>query len=56
MKSAITLEMWKELESVLAKNNVGYNVVFDNHHGSNEMIIDIRTISVMRTDIQDAEE
>ena len=56
MKSVITLEMWKELESVLAKINAGYNVVFDDHHGINEMIIDIHTIGVMRTDIQNTEE
>lgn len=56
MKSVITLEMWHELEAVLAKINAGYNVIFDNHHGINEMIIEIHTIGVMRTDIQNIEE
>lgn len=52
----INLEMWHELETVLAKLNVGYNVLFDNHNGINEMIIETHAISVMRTDIQNDEE
>ena len=52
MKSTITLEMWHELETILVKLNAGYNVIFDNHHGTNEMIIEICTLGVMRTDIQ----
>ena len=47
MKTRMTLEMWHELEPVLAKLNAGYKVDFDNHLDANEMIIHIDTIGVL---------
>lgn len=48
MKVMMTIDMWKEVEAVLAKNGAGYKVDFDNHHGIPEMLISIDTIGVMR--------
>jgi hypothetical protein len=48
MKVMMTVDMWKEVEAVLAKNGAGYKVDFDNHHGIPEMLISIDTIGVMR--------
>ena len=48
MKTRMTMDMWKELELVLAKLNAGYKVEFDNHHGIPEMLIYVDTIGIMR--------
>lgn len=48
MKTMINMAMWKELEHVLCKLNVGYKVGFDNHHGIPEMLITVDTIGLMR--------
>lgn len=48
MKTRMTMEMWKEVEAVLAKNDAGYKVDFDNHNGIPEMLIHVDTISIMR--------
>jgi hypothetical protein len=48
MKTIMTTDMWRELEAVLAKLNVGYVVSFDNHNGTDEMLINVSTIGVMR--------
>ena len=50
MKTMMTMEMWRELEPVLAKLNVGYKVEFDNHNDIDEMLIYIDPIGVMRPD------
>lgn len=48
MKHSITWGEWKNLEKILMRANIGYNVIFDNHHGMVEMLIDVNTISIMR--------
>lgn len=48
MKNYITKEMWSQLENSLAKYNIGYSVVFDDHKGIPEMIITVNTISINR--------
>ena len=53
MKTMMTLEMWKELEPVLAKLNAGYKVDFDNHNGIDEMVVHIDTIGIMRQEVPD---
>ena len=53
MKTMITLEMWSELEPVLARLNAGYKVDFDNHNGIAEMLIHIDTIGIMRRELPD---
>lgn len=50
MKTRMTMEMWTQLEPVLAKLNAGYKVDFDNHNGIPEMLIHVDTISIMRRD------
>lgn len=52
MKTMMTLEMWNELEPVLAKLNAGYKIDFDNHNGIAEMLIHIDSIGVMRRELQ----
>ncbi len=51
MKTIMTLEMWKEVEAVLAKNGAGYKVDYDNHNGIPEMVIHIDTIGVLRREV-----
>lgn len=51
MKTMMTLDMWQEIEPVLARNGVGYKVIFDNHNGIEEMVINIDTIGLMRRDL-----
>lgn len=47
MKTRMTMDMWKELEPVLAKLGAGYKVDFDNHNGIPEMVIHMDTIGIM---------
>ena len=56
MKTMMTIEMWDELEPVLAKLGAGYKVIYDNHHGIPEMVIQMDSIGVMRYDVSDKEE
>lgn len=55
MKTRMTMDMWKELEPVLAKFNAGYKVEFDNHHGIPEMLIYVDTIGIMRPEDEEQE-
>jgi hypothetical protein len=48
MKTRITFDDWKSLEPILMQYRIGYKVIFDDHHGTAEMIIDIDTINIMR--------
>jgi hypothetical protein len=48
MKTRMTVEMWHELEVVMAKLGAGYKVDFDSHNGIPEMVIHVDTIGVMR--------
>lgn len=58
MKSYITKEMWSQLENILAKYNIGYSVIFDDHNGVPEMIVTVNTISINRPEerLNDEEE
>lgn len=47
-KVLITFDQWKELEPVLMKHRIGYEVQFDDHNGTAEMLINIQDISVYR--------
>lgn len=47
-KVLITFDQWKELEPVLMKHRIGYEVQFDDHNGTAEMLIHIQNIGVYR--------
>ncbi len=47
-KTLISYADWQKLERALMDVLVGYEVVFDNHNGTAEMIIDVQQISVYR--------
>lgn len=47
-KILISFAAWQELEPVLMKHRIGYEVQFDDHNGTAEMLIDINTIGIMR--------
>ena len=47
-KTLISFQAWQELEPVLMKHRVGYEVIFDDHNGTAEMIIGIQQIGVYR--------
>lgn len=50
MKVGLTFDEWKNLEEMLMRLRIGYNVMFDDHNGTAEMLIDINTLSVYRRD------
>lgn len=50
MKVPMSFEDWKKFEEILMCLRLGYNVIFDDHNGIAEMVIDINTISVYRHD------
>lgn len=47
-KTLISYADWQKLEKALMNARVGYEVIFDDHHGVAEMLIDIQNIGVMR--------
>ena len=47
-KVQLTYDDWQALESVLMNHRIGYSVIFDDHNGTAEMIIDIQQIGVYR--------
>ena len=47
-KIQITFAAWRELEPILMKHRIGYSVIFDDHNGTAEMVIDIQQIGVYR--------
>ena len=47
-KVQLTYDDWKALESVLMNHRIGYSVIFDDHGGTAEMVIDIQQIGVYR--------
>lgn len=47
-KILISFAAWQELEPVLMKHRIGYEVQFDDHNGTAEMIIDVQQIGVYR--------
>ena len=54
-KTLISYTDWQKLEKALMDARVGYEIIFDDHNGTAEMIIDIQQIGVYRwTDKEDA--
>lgn len=49
-KVLISQSDWVKFEEVLKDFRIGYSVIFDDHHGTAEMVIDIQTIGVYRQD------
>ena len=47
-KTLISYADWQKLEKALMDARVGYKVIFDDHHGVAEMLIDVQNIGVMR--------
>ena len=47
-KTLISYADWQKLEKALMDARVGYEVIFDDHHGVAEMLIDIQNIGIMR--------
>lgn len=47
-KTLISYADWQKLEKALMDARVGYEVIFDDHNGTAEMIIDVQQIGVYR--------
>ena len=47
-KTLISYVDWQKLEKALMDARVGYEVIFDDHNGVAEMLIDVQSIGVMR--------
>ena len=47
-KTQISFEAWKELEPVLMRHRIGYEVQFDDHNGTAEMLIAVQSVGVYR--------
>ena len=47
-KTQISFDAWKELEPVLMRHRIGYEVQFDDHDGTAEMLIAVQPIGVYR--------
>ena len=47
-KILISFAAWQELEPVLMKHRIGYEVQFDDHNGTAEMLIHIQNLGVYR--------
>ena len=47
-KTLISYADWQKLEKALMDARVGYEVIFDDHNGIAEMIIDVQQIGVYR--------
>lgn len=47
-KIQISFAAWQELEPVLMKYRIGYEVQFDDHNGTAEMLIHIQNLGVYR--------
>ena len=47
-KTLISYADWQKLEKALMDARVGYEVIFDDHNGTAEMIIDVQQMSVYR--------
>ena len=53
-KTTISYADWKKLEKALMDARIGYEVIFDDHNGTAEMIIDIQQIGVYRWEKEEA--
>ena len=47
-KTLISYADWQKLEKALMDARVGYEVIFDDHNGTAEMLIDIQLMGVYR--------
>ena len=47
-KTQMSFDAWKELESVLMRHRIGYEVQFDDHNGTAERLIAVQPIGVYR--------
>ena len=47
-KTQISFDAWKELEHVLMRHRIGYEIKFDDHNGTAEMLIAVQPIGVYR--------
>ena len=47
-KTQISFEAWKELEPMLMRHRIGYEVQFDDHNGTAEMLIAVQPVGVYR--------
>ena len=47
-KTQISFDAWKELEPVLMRHRIGYEVQFDDHNGTAEMLIAVQQVGVYR--------
>ena len=47
-KTQISFQSWKELEPILMKYRIGYEVQFDDHNGTAEMLIAVQPVGVYR--------
>lgn len=48
VKTLVSYADWQKLEKALMDARVGYEVIFDDHNGTAEMIIDVQRIGVYR--------
>ena len=47
-KTLISYADWQKLEKALMDARVGYEVIFDDHNGTAEMLIDVQLMGVYR--------
>ncbi len=53
-KTLISYADWQKLEKALMDARVGYEVIFDDHNGTAEMIIDVQQMGVYRWEKEEA--
>ena len=50
-KTLISYADWQKLEKALMDARVGYEVIFDDHNGTAEMLIDVQLMGVYRYEV-----
>jgi hypothetical protein len=53
-KTLISYADWQKLEKALMDARVGYEVIFDDHNGTAEMLIDVQQMGVYRWEKEEA--
>ena len=53
-KTQISFDAWKELERVLMRHRIGYEIQFNDHNGTAEMLIAVQPIGVYRWEKEEA--
>ena len=53
-KTLISYADWQKLEKALMDARVGYEVIFDDHNGTAEMLIDVQLMGVYRWEKEEA--